>query len=65
MLKLFIYLLVFYMIYRWLTGNSGRVNNYYVFNNYYNKTQEPKRGKVEITHKQEDGTGFSEYEEIK
>ena len=30
-----------------------------------NKTQEPKRGKVEITHKQEDGTGFSEYEEIK
>ncbi len=64
MLKFIIYVLVFYMIYRWISG-SNRGNNIYVFNNYNNKPQEPKTGKVEITQKKEDGGGFTDYEEIK
>jgi len=54
------------MIYRWLSGNSSRSgNNFYVFNNYYNKPQEQKTGKVEITPKKDDGSSFTDYEEIK
>ncbi len=64
MLKLIIYVFVFYMIYRWLTG-SNRSNNFYVFNNYYNKPKEKTTGKVEITQKKDDNNGFTDYEEIK
>ncbi len=63
MLKIIIYALVFYMIYRWLTGGSK--SNIYVFNNYYNKPHEQKKEKVEITPKKEDVGGFTDYEEIK